>query len=146
MGCEEVAHPGEGHVVDIEAVFAAKPPLGLNGGVPGNGRFMGIEGPAVHFMVDSGDQRRILFDVHVIADMNFNADGGGLGEGHVDFSSGIVHRAGDVYYFSPQTEGSHDRARVVRCNHVMIVQHHDAFAFQRVDRPSRHIGRCRCSR
>ena len=57
---------------------------------------MGIEGPAVHFMVDSGDQRRILFDVHVIADMNFNADGGGLGEGHVDFSSGIVHRAGDV--------------------------------------------------
>ena len=140
VGCQEVAHPGEGHVVDIKAVFAAKPPLGLNGGVPGNGRFMGIEGPAVHFMVDSGDQRRLLFDVHVIADMNFNADGGGLGEGHVDFSSGIVHRAGDVYYFSPQTEGSHDRARVVRCNHVMIVQHHDAFAFQRVDRPERGLG------
>ena len=72
--------------------------------------------------------------------MNFNADGGGLGEGHVDFSSGIVHRAGDVYHFSPQREDSHDRARVVRCNHVMIVQHHDALAFQRVDRPERGLG------
>ena len=93
IGGKQIAEGLHGQVVDVLTKFAAKCPQGLNGAGAGDSGFVRVQHAGFHLVIHAGDQSRVLFDVHIEADMQFHASGGSGGEGHGHDTGFIVHSA-----------------------------------------------------